>query len=128
MSEQPDRALVGRVVSQIIVRGYETKTSFSHETGFAYPTLNRITNNLSPYPSNLTLTLTKLEAALKLPFGVLDYIATHNVDAIRAIDMEPDLKRWILEEVGTRAGDAGPTLAPTTAPQTSSRKRGHSRG
>lgn len=95
MTRLAGRQLVGRVVRDELARQGLSQQKAAERAGVTRDTISRVINATPPTVS--AVMLRRLEGALSLPRYLLDYIEAGEADRIRRVDMEPDLKRSILE-------------------------------
>ena len=94
-----DRRLVGAVAKREILRRYGNASKFVRKTGISRKTLER---TFSGTPSVAPDRLIFIEGELDLPRDTFAFIAVHDMDALAKIGVDPDLIRWIREEMDLR--------------------------
>lgn len=98
MPRQTGRQLVGRIVRDELARQGLSQQAAADRAGITRDTISRVINATPPTVGEMMLR--RIEGALNLPRYLLDYIEAGDVERIRRVDMDSDLKRSILELTG----------------------------
>ena len=98
-SERRDHRLVGAAAKREILRKYGNASKFARKTGISRKTLEPLFSGItSVAPDRLIF----IEGELDLPRDTFAFIAIHDMDALAKIGVDPDLVRWIREEMDLR--------------------------
>jgi transcriptional regulator with XRE-family HTH domain len=98
-SEHNDRRLVGAVAKREILRKYGNASAFARKTGISRKTLDRLFSGITSVGADR---LIFIEGELDLPRDTFTFVAIHDMDALAKIGADPDLIRWIREEMDLR--------------------------
>ncbi|HET6920507.1 MAG TPA: hypothetical protein VFI46_13725 [Jiangellaceae bacterium] len=95
-----DRALIGHVVAREIERRYGRLATFLRRVP-DLPSRRTIERVMNADPLIEHRTLRRIEGGLGLPRDFLVVaVANHDVADIRAASIDPDLRRWVLTQIG----------------------------
>lgn len=90
------RRLVGDFVRDEMARQGLSQDAAAKRAGFARDTISRVIRGDVAISA---ITLRRVEGALNLPRYLLDYIERGDAERIAKVDMDPDLKRSVLDMV-----------------------------
>jgi hypothetical protein len=105
----PDRTLLGVVVRQEISRQHASVSNFvKHAPKVSRKTVERIRGG---DPSVERESIEYVESSLGLPRDTFDRIAHHDIQGMREIGVEPDLVRWVGQEITKKQGPMGSNVS-----------------